>query len=210
MGPPAWKRHLEQIAARLAAPPTQNPSHRPSGEKNGLCPPSVPPMGVASKSVSGRTYNCCWPPRTALNTRNCPSGETAIAVRPGRPSPSCLIHRERSQLFGRRHAHERADCARNVSGSSRRRAPEQAPSRPHRSRGQPPAQVIQPRVRAIFGDVRHTRGRRQRARQSMSAHGRRRPRFATARRDLSPSTCADHMVDRRRASAAARLTAARG
>src|SRR5208283_5945746 len=42
----------------------QNPTHRSSGERNGLIPPSVPAMGLASNSSVLRKYNCdlSWDP----------------------------------------------------------------------------------------------------------------------------------------------------
>jgi hypothetical protein len=41
-----------------SASPAWKPTHRPSGEKNGAVPPSVPLMTDASKRSRGRVNNC--------------------------------------------------------------------------------------------------------------------------------------------------------
>ena len=69
-GPPS-------IGIFFSLPSAANPTHRPSGEKNGFRPPSVPASGVTSSWSSRRRHkrvvSPCW---LAYTTRE-PSGETA-------------------------------------------------------------------------------------------------------------------------------------
>src|SRR4051812_4984197 len=63
-GPPATGTFVSED-------PRTKPSHRPSGEKNGVCASSVPGIGRASKASSARMYRL--PPVRYTSVR--PSGE---------------------------------------------------------------------------------------------------------------------------------------
>lgn len=64
----------------LSLPSAKKPSHSPSGEKKGCCPPSVPGMGFPSGSDRARRWICWTPPRIATYARRSPSGENARPV----------------------------------------------------------------------------------------------------------------------------------
>ena len=63
----------------FSCPFAENPSHRPSGEKKGSLPPSVPGRGCACSWLSGRTKICVFPRRAATYARRLPSGDMATA-----------------------------------------------------------------------------------------------------------------------------------
>src|SRR6185503_180431 len=58
----------------------KKPIHWPSGEKNGLSPPSVPGIGVLSNSSIPRRKICLWLPFPATYATWRPSRDMASAV----------------------------------------------------------------------------------------------------------------------------------
>ena len=60
-------------------PSAKNPTHSPSGEKNGLTAPKVPGIGRAVPESSARTISCVVVPRPATYTIARPSGDIVTA-----------------------------------------------------------------------------------------------------------------------------------
>src|SRR5262249_2493983 len=68
-------------STRRSAVVVKNAIERPSGDQNGMMPPSVPAIGRASSAPSGRSKRGSAPPSGLIATLR-PSGETLAKTRP--------------------------------------------------------------------------------------------------------------------------------